>query len=297
MSEQPPEEKRSVFWTIVLYVGAMVLVPCVLFIGLDYVLAVIYALIMLNVLLVGILYIGLQRHEKMKDMDKSATTFSRKMFNIIAGLLFAFFTAIFILLGDLIYSLNWIWMGFFILLAVDFAFGIHEFIYAVLKKKTYFTDAFIALGRQSEKFKPYLASIMALFAFTIILGFHTLLFFSLPYVVVIVYVATVCIWGIGDTAAYFAGTRWGKHKLPWNKIKSWEGLIANFIIGLTIGLIVFSPILFPLISTVWWILFAVIGGLSGAFFESVDLRLDDNFVTPVCTGLILGLLVYIEVIL
>ncbi len=293
MSEQSPEEKPSLFWTIVLYVGAMVLVPCVLFISLDYIMAVIYALIMLNVLLVGLLYIGLRRHEELKDKDQSATTFSRKMFNIIAGLLFAFFTAIFIILDS-----NWYWMGFFILLAVDFAFGIHEFIYAVIKKKTYFTDAFIALGRQSEKFKPYLASIMALFAFTIILGLQTLLLqisgiSNFQFILLIVYVATVCIWGIGDSAAYFAGTRWGEHKLPWNKKKSWEGLIANLAVGTSIGMLAFSPLLLPAISPVWWILLALIGGLSGAFFESVDIHLDDNFVTVVFTGLILGFLIIV----
>lgn len=288
-SAKPMEEPRSLFWTIILYAGAMLLIPCALFVSLDYWLAVTLALILLNVLLVGLLYIGMKRHEKVKDKDVSATTFSRKMFNIIAGLLFAFFTWFFLLF-------NAPWMGFFVLLAVDYAFGIHEVIYVIFKTKTYFTDAFIALGRQSEPFKPYLASIMALFAFTIVLGFQMLVFqlIGIPnfeWVVITVYVATVVIWGIGDTAAYFVGTKFGKNKLPWNPKKSWQGFFANFAVGIGIGLIAFSPFLLPFVSTVWWILLAIIGAFSAAFFESANLRLDDNFVTVVCTGIILALLI------
>jgi len=280
------EEPRSLVWTIVLYIGTMCILPVALLIASEYWLAVVLALVMLNVLLCVLLYIGIRRHEQVKDKDQSVTTFSRKMFNIIAGLLFAFFTFIFTIIG-------FYWMGFFILLAVDYAFGIHEFIYAVLKRKTYFTDAFIALGRQSEPYKPYLASIMALVAFTITLGFQTLIFqlAKIPdfqWVVLIVYIATVTIWGIGDTAAYFAGTKYGSHKLPWNRVKSWEGFFANMAVGIGIGFIAFSPALLPFVTTTWWILLAIIGGVSAAFFESADLRLDDNFVTVVCVGIILG---------
>ncbi|NVM53436.1 MAG: hypothetical protein HWN66_06995 [Candidatus Helarchaeota archaeon] len=287
-SEKPPQAPRSLIWTIILYVGVVLIIPCVLFIDLSYLQDVILSLVIINVLLVVLLYIGMKRHQQVKDKDRSVTTFSRKMFNIIAGLLFAFFIWIFNP-----------WVAFFILLGVDYAFGIHEFIYVVLKKKIYFTDAFIALGRQTEPHKPYLASIMALFAFTITLGFQTSIFqyFGIlqlyQYSLIIIYTATVLIWGIGDTAAYFAGTRYGNHKLPWNKKKSWEGFFANMAVGIGLGILFFAPFMLPFLTTMWWILLALIGGLAGAFFESINLQLDDNFVTPVFTGLILGLVIVI----
>ena len=287
---KPAEEKPSLLWTIVLYAGAMGILPCVLFLSLDYLLSLIVALLMLNGLLVTFLYIGLKRQEQVKGKDISATTFSRKMFNIIAGLLFAFFIWIY----SFIRLEGSAWMGFFTLLAIDYAFGIHEVIYAGLKKKTYFTDAFVALGRQSEPYKPYLASIMALFAFTIVLGFQSWLFQNLvnyEYTVMIVYIATVLIWGVGDTAAYFAGTKYGKRKLPWNKKKSWAGFFANMAVGIGLGFFFFAPFMLSIVTPAWWIILALVGGASGAFFESVDFRLDDNFVTPAFVGIILGVLI------
>ncbi len=283
--EEPAEEKPSLFWSIFIVAGANIIIACAFFIRSIYSLHVLGALGLIDCLLVFFVFLGMKRHAQTKDKEVSATTFSRKMFNIISGLLFAFFIWLFSP-----------FLAFFILFGVDFAFGFHEFVYAVLKKKTYFTDAFNGLGRQSEPFKPYLASIMALLGFTIVLTFQTLLFqyFGIPNlsnVVIIVYVATILIWGIGDTAAYFAGTRYGKHKLPYNKKKSWEGFIANMAVGIGIGIIFFSPFMLPFMNTIWWILIAICGGLAGAFFESIDIHLDDNFVAVTFSGLLIGCLI------
>jgi dolichol kinase len=280
-------ESRSLFWTAVLYAGSVFIIATILFVDITYLRQVVFSLIILNIVLVVLVCIGNISHERIKGKSRSATTFSRKMFNIIAGLLFGFLTWLFSP-----------WMGLFILLGIDFTLGIHEVIYAGIKRKTFFTDAFNALGRQSEPYKPYLAAFSAVLAFTIVLGFLTVLFQSsaVPnheFVIVIVYVATVLIWGVGDTAAYYVGTRYGKHRLPWNRCKSWEGFIANMASGFVLGLIFFAPVLLPFLTPAWWILLAVIGGFSGAFFESIDIRLDDNFVAVVCTGLILGLLIVI----
>jgi dolichol kinase len=286
---EPSEEKPSLFWSIFLVAGANILIAIAFFVPSIWLWHVLGAIGLLDLLLVVFVLVGLKRHKETKDKDLSATTFSRKMFNIISGLLFAFLVFLFSP-----------FLALFILLGVDFAFGFHEIAYVVFKRKTYFTDAFIALGRQSEPFKPYMASIMALFGFTIALSFQTVFFNiyaanffpqSFGYVVVMVYIATILIWGIGDTAAYFAGTKYGKHKLPYNEKKSWEGFFANFAVGVGLGLIFFSPFVLSFVPTLWWILLALIGGLSGAFFESVDLHLDDNFVTVTVTGIILGLLI------
>jgi dolichol kinase len=287
MAEEPKEpiqEKYSWFWTLFIIVVANLIIASALFVNTNYLWNTIGALAVINFLLVFFILIGKKRHEKVKDKDKSATTFSRKMFNIISGLLFAFFIAIFNP-----------FVAFFILLGVDFAFGFHEVVYVKFKTKMYFTDAFIALGRQSEPFKPYLASIMALFGFSIVLGFQAFVFqaFSLPgfpISLIVIYIATILIWGIGDTAAYFAGTRLGKHHLPYNKKKSWEGFFGNLGVGTAIGLILFNPLVLPFVTPVWWIMLALCGGLAGAFFESVNLHLDDNFVAVTAMGLILGVL-------
>jgi dolichol kinase len=282
--EEPSKEKYSWFWTFFIIIVANLLIASALFMDLGYLWYTIGALGVINFLLVFFIFIGKIRHKTVKDKDKSATTFSRKMFNIISGLIFAFFIAVFNP-----------FVALFILLGVDFAFGFHEVVYVKFKTKMYFTDAFIALGRQSEPFKPYLASIMALFGFSIVLGFQSFLFraFNLagfPISLTIIYIATILIWGIGDTAAYFAGTRLGKHHLPYNKKKTWEGFFGNLGIGTLIGLILFNPFILPFVTPVWWIILALCGGLTGAFFESVNLHLDDNFVAVTATGLILGVL-------
>jgi len=293
MTEEPSEpikEKYSLFWTFFIIIVANIIIASALFIDINYfwlgpgTLGVGLALVVINFLLVFFIIIGQKRHQKVKDKGKSATTFSRKMFNIISGLLFAFFIAVFNP-----------FIAFFILLGVDFAFGFHEVVYVEFKTKMYFTDAFIALGRQSEPFKPYLASIMALFGFSIVLGFQTFLFQAVvfhdfPFSLIIIYIATILIWGIGDTAAYFAGTHFGKHKLPYNKKKSWEGFFGNMGVGILIGLILFNSFILHFVTPIWWIVLAICGGLAGAFFESVDLHLDDNFVAVTGTGLILGIL-------
>jgi len=291
-AQEPAQEKPSLFWSIFIIGGANLIIASAFFVAAIPTLFVIGALAVLDILLVVFVLIGLKRHEKVKDKDLSATTFSRKMFNIISGLIFGFFIWLFNPL-----------MALFILLGIDFAFAFHEFAYAVIKKKTYFTDAFIALGRQSEPFKPYLASIMALFGFSIVLCFQTFMFqlhfgsVIFSNVVIIVYVATILIWGIGDTAAYFAGTRYGDHKLPYNKKKSWEGFFANAVVGTGLGILffaVFLPLFTPITCPfILWLPLSLCGGFVGAFFESVNLHLDDNFVTVTAVGLILGLLVII----
>jgi dolichol kinase len=119
------------------------------------------------------------------------------------------------------------------------------------------------------------------------------MYFNIPnptFTGAMVYIDTILIWGIGDTVAYFAGTRLGKHHLPYNKKKTWEGFCGNMGVGIAIGLLFFSPLVLSFMTPVWWIIIAISGGVGTAFFESVNLRLDDNFVSVALTGLLLGLL-------
>ncbi|MHA1231850.1 MAG: hypothetical protein ACTSRP_21560 [Candidatus Helarchaeota archaeon] len=248
------------------------------------------AILFLDGLLVGLVLYGMIRFEKVKDKGKEATTLSRKAFNIVSGLL----ATIFIFLFDPLFSI-------FCLLGLDWAFGMHEVVYAKLKLKMWYTDAFNALGRQSEEFEPYLASIMALLSSTFIMLIEApilYIFQSLykgmlfKWIIFYIYTTTVLIWGIGDTTAFLVGSKFGKHKLPWNKDKSLEGMLGNIAISIIIAFI-FIGIGFAywgILSIPYYIICSIIIGICGGFYESLNLGIDDNMSTPILTGITLVLL-------
>ncbi|TFF89537.1 MAG: hypothetical protein EU549_00260 [Promethearchaeota archaeon] len=275
------KDEYSLFWSIFLVGSANLIIFGVLLIDIKYFWSIIFAVMVINTLLVVFSIIGIYRYKETKDKDLEATTFSRKMFNIISGLIIA--------------GLIWLFspiMTIFLLFGIDFAFGFHEVIYVKFKKKTYFTDALIALGRQSEPYKPYLASITALLGLTTVLTYETILFqitqiINYEYVVMIVYIGVILIWGIGDTMAYFVGTQYGRHKLSYNKKKSWEGFLANMAVSIAIGFVFFSSYFLEFITMPWIIILPFIGGIGAAFFESIDIKIDDNFVNSAFTGILM----------
>ncbi|MGH9640521.1 MAG: phosphatidate cytidylyltransferase [Bryobacteraceae bacterium] len=75
----------------------------------------------------------------------------------------------------------------------------------------------------------------------------------------------------GDSAAYYAGRAWGKHKLTpvVSPNKSWEGAIASVIGSLVFGLIYLGHFL-PRIP--WWeiVILAVIGNIAGQFGDLTE---------------------------
>lgn len=284
------ESVLSAFWSIFAVAITDLILSIPLFIDLmTYWWMTLSAIIMLDGLLVGLVIYGMFRHEKVKDKGKEATTISRKMFNIISGLL----ASIFILLYDPLFSI-------FCLFALDFAFGMHEVVYAGLKTKMWYTDAFNALGRQTEEFKPYYASFMALISSTFIMlieapilfVFASLYAMDYKWVVFYIYTTTVLIWGIGDTAAYIVGSNYGKHKLPWNKDKSLEGLLGNFASSVLIAFILLGIgfLQWNIITLIPYIAVSIIIGLLGGFYETLDVYVDDNLSTPLLTGITLTVL-------
>ena len=81
--------------------------------------------------------------------------------------------------------------------------------------------------------------------------------------------ATLIVLALGDGFSTLLG-KLGKHKLPWNTGKTWEGTIA-FLAGCLPGYFFVGPLIIPL-------------ALLGAFVESVDWPLDDNLMIPLaCT--------------
>lgn len=76
---------------------------------------------------------------------------------------------------------------------------------------------------------------------------------------------------VGDTAAYYVGKTWGKHKLApaISPNKTWEGAIASVLGSLVFGLLYLGYFL-PGIS--WWeiVILAVVGNIAGQFGDLVE---------------------------
>lgn len=81
-------------------------------------------------------------------------------------------------------------------------------------------------------------------------------------------VAAMLFNGLGDAAAALVGKRWGRHRTRGGK--SWEGFAAGLTVNLAVALTVagLDPGLTPLP--------AIIGAVSAAVLELLDLPLDDN---------------------
>ena len=87
----------------------------------------------------------------------------------------------------------------------------------------------------------------------------------------------------GDGMASVTGTLVGKHRLPWNPKKSWEGIAAFIVFGVGIGLPIAALVatmrgsvngVAPLAVAL------VVAAIVTAFAESMDSGIDDNIVVP-----------------
>ncbi|MFW6303540.1 MAG: hypothetical protein ACOC2L_02870, partial [Candidatus Sumerlaeota bacterium] len=86
----------------------------------------------------------------------------------------------------------------------------------------------------------------------------------------------------GDPIAALVGKRWGRHKLPVVKEKSWEGSLASLALCLFLG----AALTFGPETRGMGLAFGVaaIGALAFAVTEALPIPLDDNFYLPVITG-------------
>lgn len=89
--------------------------------------------------------------------------------------------------------------------------------------------------------------------------------------------AAAAVLALGDSASTMVGKFWGKHKLPLNKDKSWEGSLAFFVFSAAVLLFFVQPQK------------AVVVAALAALVEMIP-RLDDNFTIPIAAGLFLTLL-------
>ncbi|HEV2499519.1 MAG TPA: DUF92 domain-containing protein [Terriglobia bacterium] len=91
---------------------------------------------------------------------------------------------------------------------------------------------------------------------------------------------------LGDGMAGAVGAIWGRHPLPFNCQKTWEGF-ATFIVFGGAGALVLKLWMSDLPLTRKGLLICIAAALVGAFVESLPIRLSDNITVPlICGGFI-----------
>jgi dolichol kinase len=86
-------------------------------------------------------------------------------------------------------------------------------------------------------------------------------------------ISVILILALGDGFATYIGTRYGRHKLPWNKNKTFEGTIG-FAAGAICALFAM-----PVPATIFVVVLATI-------IESLPLKVNDNITLPVVSALL-----------
>ncbi len=90
-------------------------------------------------------------------------------------------------------------------------------------------------------------------------------------------IASIAVLSLSDALSTLVGTFFGKHKLPINKKKSWEGSTVFFVTTLIILMFFVSP------------MEAIAIAIIATFVEMLP-RVDDNIFVPLITGFLLWLI-------
>lgn len=93
--------------------------------------------------------------------------------------------------------------------------------------------------------------------------------------------AGFAILGIGDAASALIGVAYGRHRLQWNKGKSWEGSIAGILAG-WLSAALLAGVDYSVRGEVFppeWFGIALVGALVGAAIESIP-NVQDNLFVP-----------------
>ncbi len=106
---------------------------------------------------------------------------------------------------------------------------------------------------------------------------------------------------LGDGSASIFGTLWGRNKLPWNKDKSWMGLLGFSLVGslACAGMLLYTQytgdvgstidVAFAAFSFDRIVLVALMTTLICAAFETLPLPVDDNISIPALAGILLSI--------
>lgn len=84
---------------------------------------------------------------------------------------------------------------------------------------------------------------------------------------------------VGDSFSTLIGVHFGKHKISFNRQKTWEGSIAGLLTSFIACLIITS---LPL---------AIIAAVVGMIVESLPIRLDDNFTIPLAVSIVMWFII------
>ncbi len=85
----------------------------------------------------------------------------------------------------------------------------------------------------------------------------------------------IAVLSLGDGFSALVGGMWGRHKLSFNKAKSWEGALAFFIASLAGTMYLTTP----------WV--ALMVSLLGTIVELLPIKVDDNLSVPIVVALFL----------
>lgn len=88
--------------------------------------------------------------------------------------------------------------------------------------------------------------------------------------------AMLAIFATGDSMSTIFGRKFGKSQLPWNRHKSFEGLLAFFFSA--------SLVAFPFVGFMGLLFSAIL-----AFVESLDIHIDDNILIPLVSVILFQL--------
>lgn len=93
--------------------------------------------------------------------------------------------------------------------------------------------------------------------------------------------ASILILALGDGVSTIVGVKVGRHKIFYNRAKSWEGTLAGFALALA-GALALVPYQI-----------ALAGSLAGMFIESLPLKIDDNFSMPLFSAFAMSMAFYL----
>lgn len=127
----------------------------------------------------------------------------------------------------------------------------------------------LSVCKRSEDEKGFIYFFLGIIATLLIFSFNL----SIAYAAIIMLL-------IGDSVSTLVGKRFGNHKLPYNKLKSFEGTIAFFIVSFVCSLIILPPA--P----------AFVGSLAGALTEAYS-PIDDNIPIPIIAATAMTIAIYI----
>ncbi|MBY8982829.1 MAG: hypothetical protein KGD57_07765, partial [Candidatus Lokiarchaeota archaeon] len=107
-----------------------------------------------------------------------------------------------------------------------------------------------------------------------------------------IFAAASLIGTIGDGAASIMGLKYGKYKFPKNSNKTIIGYIAGFIASFIISFLCILIFVFD-ISLTKMILIAISGALTFFVIDLSNVKIDDNILNPLFSGLVMGLLYFL----